>query len=207
MTELSFDQFLPYVNRLAKVYGDKAFPRERAEILYRAFRYTREDVLQATVDEVIGEHMHAPSITKIREAMYLVRKRFGDNADRWQPIRDAIREREKTSSCGLCFGSGILMAHRRDDPRQYLLYFLCSCSSGELAIQLPEYNGKTHQWDELVARDWKHHFESDTPPTGTRTQAREVARLAIRNTDLNKAIGLKEAPRKPYKDDNWDEDL
>lgn len=194
--------------RLQRVYGEKAFGQERAEVVYRAVKYVPAEVWEETVTDLIGDSMQPPNLTKIKDAMNLVRKRMGRTSDAWQPLRDQLREIEKTSSCRKCAGQGVFNAHYRDDPSAIMWPFLCDCPSGAIARQLPEHKrGKIYEWTRQAEELMRHDFEGEPPHFATREHARSAARSAIRESDLNVAIGGKPAPPRAYKDDSWEPDL
>lgn len=203
MNQLSMDDFIPFIERLRKVYGDKAYPTERAEIVYKAFRYSRPEIVSATIEEIIGEHMHAPPITKIREALYATRKKFGDQADPWEPIRKQIQENERKSNCPYCFGSGVFMAHRRDDSHEYAYCFACNCHGGSLAIQLPENKGKIQHWNLASGTEWSHGFESEIERT-SKAAGRKVITGVFAKTDLNNVLDLKLQPKRGIEEEMYD---
>lgn len=205
MNELSMGEFIPFIERLRKVYGERAYPAERAEIVYKAFRYSRPEVVSAAIEEIIGEHMHAPAITKIREMLYIVRKRFGDQSDPWEPIRKQIFEIERNSSCNHCFGSGVFMAHLRSDIHAYQYCFGCHCRAGALAMQLPENRGKIKTWDLSSTLEWSHGFESEFERR-SKTDGRALIREVFKSTDLNNILDLESAPKKSIESEMYDPD-
>jgi hypothetical protein len=205
---VTFDEFELSAGRLRTLYGEKAFPRERIEIIFRAVQYSSSKVWDEALNLIIGEHMHAPSLTKIKEALYAVRKTHGETTDAWEPIRDRIKATEKLpadQNCGQCFGSGVLMAHRRADERKYLYCFGCSCPAGDEAMRLPENKSKIRQWDMSHRIDWRQEYEPETP---RRPASRQDARLAVSKLfvghDLNVALGDKPAPKRRMNQDDYD---
>lgn len=203
---MTYQEFEPAIARLRTVYGDKAYPKERVEVIFRSVKYSSSRVWDETVTELIGEAMHAPPLSKIREVLYLVKKRFNESSDPWQAQREEIRGLERTSSCRQCYGSGTLAAHRRSDPHEHLFVFSCDCYAGQVAIQLPENRGKIRQWDMGVAQEWKHGFEI-IAPSGSRQAARTVTSSAISAADMNTALGEPKNKPRGYKDELWEAEL
>lgn len=202
---MTYDEFDSGLQKLSRVYGARYFPTERADILFKTFRHYSPEVWRDTIGEVIGEFMSPPALTKIKEVLYRVRKRYGDDRDQYSDIRDQIAALSKTSSCKKCIGSGVTMAYKKKDAHQYVQCFCCSCAAGDLAIHLPENRGKIRQWNIQIEKEWQNDFEN--VPDGDRNEARAASSGAIAAGDLNVALTGMAAPRKPYKDDLWQEDL
>jgi hypothetical protein len=183
---LSFDDFDEGMRRLKSVYGEKVFPPERVELIRRAVQYVAPEIWQATVGEVISEHMTPPNVNKIREALYATRKKLNvGETDFWSDIRNQIKEIEKSPlACRHCLGSGVFGAYRTQDANRYLYTFLCVCRSGGLAARLPEHKGKIRQWDVKMRGEWHPEHESEPQPDAS---IATVTTLTPR--DLNLEIG------------------
>lgn len=206
---MTFEEFEPTIGRLRAVYGEKAFPRERVDVIFRALHYVPIQVWAETLTELIGESMHAPPLSKIREVMYIVRKRMGHAEDMWEPVRRQIAELGMNPNpCDRCFNSGIFMAHKRTDEHAFMYCFVCDCRAGELAKKLPENKGKAREWSMPLAHDWRHDFEGELMGgTASRNAARAAVSDAFRAGDLNVAVGQPMPPRRGYEADKWEADL
>lgn len=204
MTEPEFQSEL---ERMTAVYRN-AFPPERVAIIYRSIRYTPIDIFREAIDEVIGDSMQPPSLTKIREAIQVVRKRKGDFRDPWQAVRDELADLERQNPyCSTCFNSGTFMAKRRDDDGWYLYTFGCQCKAGGLAMQLPENRGKINQWNLKFAQTWIRESEAESLRPATKNEARAAVHEQQHSHDLNAAIGWTPAKKRKIDEDNWDVEL
>lgn len=210
---MTLNEFEPSVVRLRSVYGEKIFPPERLDILYRAVQYVSLDIWTEALDLVIGEHMMAPNVNKIKEAVYAVRKTKGDTADAWEPLRERIRATQKLpedKNCRQCWGGGTLYCYLKDDPHQYQYVKICDCAAGEVAAKLPE-NKRLRKWDLIVAATW--HIDGVTDRNVSNVvEISPVKNLSgiIRNlsgtNDLNAAIGEPTPPKKKDQPNWWDTD-
>lgn len=203
---MTLEEFQPAMDRLHAVYP-RAYPKERMDLVYRAMRYTSAAVWNETVNELIGDSMQPPSVSKMREVMYLVRKKFNEPGDPWEPLRQEIAGKVKASQCVKCAGSGALTAHKRNDPNQFEFTFGCDCEAGNLAMKLPENHGKIRQWNYQIAQEWRHAFESEPPQRPTREAARAAVRDLYRAGDMNSAIGFEPGPKRGSEADKWEADL
>ena len=207
---MTYSEFEPTIQRLRAVYGDKAFPRERVEVVYRAVKFAPLDVWLETLNELIGESMHAPPLSKIRETLNIVRKRYGTTDDGWDWLRAEIKRCESIEPiCPKCHNTGVLECYKKQDPHQYRYCMACDCNIGDGAIWLPENKGKIRQWRECDDDAWSIVGYSDVPPPrrATREEARQVSIEMIKSSDLNRAIGDAPAPRRHYESDKWDPNL
>lgn len=69
------EEFKREVDRLVKTYGPKAYPQERADLLWHEFRSVEAQVFTAAVSRLIGESAHAPLVPRIREVIAEMRER------------------------------------------------------------------------------------------------------------------------------------
>lgn len=207
---MTFQEFEPTVARLRKVYTDRAFPHERVEIIFRSVKYVDIEVWNETLSELIGDAMHAPSLSKIKEVMNSVRKRMGRVDDGWDWLRGEIQERIHTQPfCPKCANSGVFSAYRKADPHQETFVKACDCFVGARAIWLPENKGKIRMWDLQQALEWAISCYSDVemPAIASRQRARLTVVGAIKSSDLNTAVGLPTTPPRGYRGDKWESDL
>lgn len=201
---MTFEEFQMGAAKLQRVYGEKAYPQERVEIIFRSVKYSSSKIWEETVTELIGEAMHAPPLSKIKETLYAVKKKFGESSDAWEGLRQQLRKLEQSSGCRKCFGQGVFLAMKRADPYQYQYNFICDCHAGTLAQDLPE-NKRLRAWDMIIARDWRHDFEAvpDAPPNA-RQEARKAFTNVFQQTDLNVAVHLEPAPKRGVKSEHWE---
>lgn len=188
------EEFAEQMQRIVAVYSDRAFPTERVQIVYAAVKNYPARTFQVAVDDIIGDCMQPPPLSKIREYLMAARKKTGDHADIWEPKREEIRKLERATNeqgwCHMCFNSGLFMAHRKDDPHQCLTVFLCTCKAGAIAAELPEHRGKTSEWTVLTAKDWRRDMEAEPPRRAPdKPQVRNAVASLFRAKDLNRAIG------------------
>jgi hypothetical protein len=202
---MTWQEFEQSISRLKAVYGDKAYPKERVEMVYRAVKWTHLAIWEESLNEIIGDCIHPPTVSKIKEIVNLTRKRMSIDDDPFKNLRAEIRELEKTSQCRKCFGSGTLSAHRRDDEFQHLFVFGCDCAAGVKAMLLPENKNKIRQWNLIIEKEWRHDFEA-AHDQGTRIEARRATANIFSSKDLNLAIGEKPSPKRESKDEMWEPD-
>jgi hypothetical protein len=199
---MTLEEFEQGMNKLKSVYGDKAYPADRSDLILKIVKYSTPFVWMQTISEVIGEFTHPPPISKFKEVYYAMKKKYGDAGDPFATHRHSLEKLRKISECGKCIGGGIVYATRRDG-KGASIPFACECEAGGIAHQLPEYRCLT-RWTQIIEDSWSHEFENLID--GTRELARANAKHAIRSSDLNAALGNASVPRQ-YKDDSWDENL
>lgn len=202
---MTHEEFQAGATRLISVYGKNAFPLERLEIMWRTVRYVSARVWNETVSEVIGEYISVPSITKIKDALYAVRKKLNlGETDFWSDTRQKLElmARER-NLCRDCLNSGLIAARRRADPHQYLRVFGCHCAAGGLAMSLPEHKNTTRQWNIAMRMEWRMDHEPDTPAA---PQPKIALKNLIAPKDLNAAIGDASMPTKSADFERWDLD-
>lgn len=200
---MNHEEFGAQMQRLVSVYSDRAFPTDRIQIIWQAVKNYPDRTFQVAVDDIIGDCMQPPNLSKIREYLMAARKKTGDHADVWQPIRDQLAAAESAKNdegwCHQCFNSGTFMAHLKDDPHKYLRVFTCDCRWGELAASLPENKGKAPEWSVLTAKTWQR--ENATPPPRRpdeppKAEARDAIKSLFRSTDLRKTLDGNSGPKR-----------
>jgi hypothetical protein len=60
-------EFKTQIDRLTATYGPKAYPQERADLLWREFKGIGLPVFEKIVSRLIAEHSMAPMLPKFRE--------------------------------------------------------------------------------------------------------------------------------------------
>lgn len=152
--------FQKHVLRLAKVYGDRAYPQERVQLIWRKIGHRSERVLSSAIDMLIADSAQPPLLTKILEAVSAAAKTLGDSDDPHADLRLQIAEgQRRTNACRKCHNIGTIRAYRKDKPGQPEEYLICDCRYGELAKQLPE-NRRMPSW--LYYYDFYYVLDSES---------------------------------------------
>lgn len=140
MTEVEFTK---EATRLLKTYGDKAFPQERLQLVFKKFQHYPSDLFAEVISEVIADCISVPNITKMQEYANVVKGRRQDvRVDPFAFARERILQKSKEqTTCRHCQSGGIVTAIRKGDPHNYEWDFLCNCGAGALCAQLPEHRG------------------------------------------------------------------
>jgi hypothetical protein len=67
-------EFKRQIDRLTATYGPKAYPQERADILWNEFKSLGSSTFERVVTKLIAENSTAPMIQKFREALATARE-------------------------------------------------------------------------------------------------------------------------------------
>ena len=121
---MNISEFKSQIDRLKSVYGERSYPEEREEIIWREMRYLLAFEFERIVSELIGTNATAPMLTKFREAKFdLGRKNAGTDDKELSAWIDA------QPNCSLCNKTGAVLAKRKADMYQFA--FMCSCALGQ----------------------------------------------------------------------------
>lgn len=144
------EEFQSQMSRLIKVYGDRAYPPERMQIIWRKIQFRHPKIFESSVDALIADNAHPPLLSKIMEMLVMVGKQYPDlDKGPETDLRDQLIEAQKRpGGCDKCENWGVIRAFRKDKfghPEEYLL---CDCRLGSIAARLPEYRrcGEWHQY-------------------------------------------------------------
>lgn len=90
---MSPQEFKTEIDRLARTYGPKAYPQERADILWAEFKSVGAETFAKIVSRLIGENSVAPMLPKFREILSTLRE------SQWgQEKRDFARDAREFGS-------------------------------------------------------------------------------------------------------------
>lgn len=211
---MNLEEFYRGMNILTDVFGDKAYPRARVDVIWRTLQHSPINVWLDAINGLIGDCERPPGLTKIKDTLYASKKKMnlGDD-DFWTPIRRQMEALQKVkNACNHCFGYGIISAHRLDDAQHYQYSFGCVCTAGNLAMQLPENKDKMRQWSISMRGEWKPEHEgmisvNDISGEGMVSEASPSEIIRLTNSglkDLSLGIGSKAPQRRAAIEDRWD---
>lgn len=104
--------------RLEKVYGEKAYPGERKDIISRKLNMLDDNEWSDVVTEMIGSSKFAPMVDELLEAAkpIIQQKRFNQT----EMLKAQIeKRRDQNKTCHVCDDSGALMAVKKDTNLSY----------------------------------------------------------------------------------------
>lgn len=138
MKQVEFDA---QIERMVSFYGDKAYPRERIEMIYRAVKYYHPEVWQLAVDMIIADCERAPMLSKIKEFLRLAQNQLPDKEtiDPNAHIRAQLNDAAKAARpCYKCFNTGLIVVYRKWQGLSEAA-LACNCQWGEVVTKLPEF--------------------------------------------------------------------
>src|SRR5690606_22679172 len=97
---LSWSEYVPQINRLKDVFGEKAYPEERVKSLYNAVRGLTPRHFASIVTDLIDTKRQAPLKPDFQEA---ARKYYAENENH---IRAEMERKWAGRSCRWCGNSG-----------------------------------------------------------------------------------------------------
>lgn len=118
--------FQAEINRMASVFTPAAFAKERRDLIWKECGNLSDDVFTRIVNRLIGECRQAPLVPDFREAAAYERERIWE-AQKVIPLRTPEGENWR---CGICRGSGAVLARRKGAPMAGPYAFKCGCSIG-----------------------------------------------------------------------------
>lgn len=119
---LSWAEYIPQIERLKEVFGDKAYPEERVKSLYNAVRGLTLQNFTKIVTDLIDSKRQAPLKPDFQEA---ARKYLADNENR---IRAEMEARWAGRACRWCGNSGAVFLTRKSNGHEFAV--TCSCEWG-----------------------------------------------------------------------------
>lgn len=133
MTEYMFRHNM---KRLAEVFGEKAYPRDRTEILWTYVKDCSDEAFGNWISRVIADSKFAPLGEQFRE--------FARGNQERQEIP------KSATFCTLCGNGGRIIATRISD--KYKFAFSCTCAVGDYWNKeyFPRWNGSEKYQIELV---------------------------------------------------------
>lgn len=138
MTQQEFDLEM---NRLVSFYGDKAYPTERIDLIYKSLRWQHPEVWNKAVDLAMADSEKAPLLAKLTEFVNRAKSMLPDLKadDPYAPIRAQIDEAMKSKNpCYKCGNSGLIIAYRKWQGLSEAV-LACNCQWGDVAVKVPEY--------------------------------------------------------------------
>lgn len=169
------EEFTSQIARLTRAYGDKAYPPERTQLIWRRVGHRHEKLLEVAIDNLIADSMQPPMGSKIAEAVYAAAKLYPEmDSDPYAEIRAEIKAGQQRHPCRKCYNWGTVRAYRKDIqgfPEEWLL---CDCRYGDLAERLPEYR-RMPKW--LHYYDFYYVLDSDSASEETLAKFAHVYKL------------------------------
>jgi len=121
---MNLNEFERQMDRLKSVYGDKAYPDERAELIWKEMRYLPVHQFEEIVGEMIASSAQAPMMGKFREAKQDLGRRHASEYEQrdndWTDTQPDCHDCDKT-------GSIVATLNRN----QTIYAFRCPCPIGE----------------------------------------------------------------------------
>lgn len=145
---MTYQFFTLEFSRMTKNYGDKAYPQDRVDQIWKRLQDLPEALFRDLLGELIAYNLHPPMLDKIE----LAARPYVDRA--MAVKRDRLRSTvEREGWCRWCQNSGILMARLRDYSHPAAPYtFRCSSCSAWRILGLSE---RLILWrEDLLARYW-----------------------------------------------------
>lgn len=62
------EQFIAQIDRLHNVYGEKAYPKERMDVIWEKVRHTSREQFERAITQLIGECFSPPALSRILDA-------------------------------------------------------------------------------------------------------------------------------------------
>jgi len=114
------------MQKMISVYGEKAYPKARLDLLLKAVEDCDDQEFMNFCDRMIGEEKFAPMIDKFQQFA------AKDKAQRMQKHRlNLMGKLEQGKACRYCADDGRLLAKRRSDGTTWA--FICPyCESARL---------------------------------------------------------------------------
>jgi hypothetical protein len=121
-------EFETHCSRLVNVYGDKAYPPEKAALIWQKVKHLQVQKWSEVVDHLILNHRYAPQGKDILESMETKASGSFVEAD------SAIRERliAESGECDWCGSHGHLIARREDEPGTPYAFRCKFCRAAEV---------------------------------------------------------------------------
>lgn len=146
-------EFATQIKRLAATYGDRYYPMERVESLYKRFRKSSIIALTEAVTQLIGDEIHPPPMKKIVEAVAAATR---DLVLEDLHVEQRLRLTKMTSTyavdCDKCACTGMVDYSRRSEHMRYRYVAICDCEAGRLAELFPE-NRLAKRWRQLEHKE------------------------------------------------------
>lgn len=149
-------EFKTGMDRIRNVFGDKAYPEERVDLIWQETRRLTAGEFATIVGELIAAQAAPPLIGKFREAMaYMNSKNSG--------IRKQEREdwRNRQKPCRLCGKTGWVQAERVVDGSLYAFRCHCPCGEELLSRSIPQWLGR---FDVAHGGDYQPLYIGDEGP-------------------------------------------
>jgi len=139
------EEFAIQMDRLKSVYGDRFYPMERIAMMFEQLGESHVEHLSKTVSRVICEQMNPPTLTKIKEALVLVRQEYQLD-DPLDDMRKSLAS-GRFNTCSRCYGFGTVEIRKKSENLKYAYARICTCGAGVEAQRLPE-NRRLRRWDD-----------------------------------------------------------
>lgn len=130
------DEFDTQMNRLKSVFGDKAYPDERATLLWRDVRNLSGRWLEGAVDQLIASCRQAPLSSEFGPLIGIERERVA----KLEKDHAAIHDWNQPYKCEFCRDRGVYLCLLNGD-RSAPYAFRCHCPRGQndQRRQIPQY--------------------------------------------------------------------
>ena len=134
------DEFLTGIESLTRVYGDKAYPPERIDIIWQRVKYRHQVVWFEAIDNLIADNPHAPLLKKILDECSTVQHNHPElSNDPYKSFREELaKAQHEGSQCLSCLNTGVITGYRKDIEGNPAQEMLCTCHLGSIAQKLPE---------------------------------------------------------------------
>lgn len=92
---MTSEDFICQMNRLKAVYGERAYPQERAELIWAEFKSDGAWMFTTIVSNMIGEHRTPPVMSDFRIERAKIRERFAGRQNK-EPLTNSVELQEPT---------------------------------------------------------------------------------------------------------------
>lgn len=117
-------EFITQMERLARVFGERAYPTERTRLIWEQVSWLSEVSFARIVDDFIGSSRQPPLMPEFRDAIELERARIRGQEN----VIPDDRPWERPHACGYCYDTGAMLCEKRGAPGVWA--FRCACAIG-----------------------------------------------------------------------------
>lgn len=188
-------EFLEELERMRETYGEKAYPKERADILFEKLKWLEPLEFRAIVSELIANNAHAPMLGKFEEVTRAFKQK---NSARSEEAFQAWLSTQPW--CDFCGRQGFILARLRGDTiTAHPFAFRCSCDIGERAAF------KYPLWSEARHGSRYSREKPSEPPPPMSSSLRPNHNIVAFASHLVKSMPLDPDDRKRGDDDSGQE--
>lgn len=146
-------EFASQVKRLSATYGERFYPMERVESLYKRFHKSSILALTEAVTQLIGNEIHPPNMNKMVEAVAAAtRDLVLEDPHAEQRLKLSTMTAAYAVDCDKCACTGMVDYSRISEDKRYRYVATCDCEAGSLAERFPE-NRLARRWRGLEHKE------------------------------------------------------